>query len=178
MESETTLIQKIQQGNSQAFGQLYERYANRVYRYLILRHNNAAEAEDLTAETFIKAFQHIYRYHTGHTPFAAWLFRIAHNVLIDQWRASTRRPGVTWEEMETLPDSAATRELTLVFTRAELEWGLTQLTDLQCQVILRRFGADCSIAETAYALKRSEASIKDAQHKALAALRQRLEETV
>lgn len=175
MESEAALIREIQQGSSQSFGQLYERYADRVYRYLVFRMHDATEAEDLTAETFIKAFQNIRRYRIEQTPFAAWLFRIAHNVMIDHWRTMTRRPSVTWEEMETMPNSAASHELNQVFTRAELEWGMAQLTDLQYQVIALRFGADCSITETARALERSELAIKDAQHKALVAMRKRLE---
>lgn len=174
MESETTWIEQTQRGNPSAFGRLYEMYAERVYRYLVFRTQDAHVAEDLSAETFIKAFQNIRRYRIGRAPFGAWLFRIAHNVLIDHWRAATRRQTVAWEDMALVANGSAARDIAQVFTRAELAWGVAQLTDLQQQVIALRFSGECSIAETAQALGRSEEAIKDAQHKALAALRKHL----
>ncbi len=176
MESEAALIEQTQHGNPNAFGRLYEAYADRVYRYLIFRTQDAHTAEDLSAETFIKAFQNIGRYRVGQTPFGAWLFRIAHNVLIDHWRARARRKTIAWETMEPIASSTASDEFAQVFTRAELEWGVAQLTDLQQQVIALRFSGGCSIAETAHTLQRSQEAIKDAQHKALVALRKHLDE--
>jgi RNA polymerase sigma-70 factor, ECF subfamily len=175
VESQAALIEQTQRGDTNAFGHLYETYADRVYRYLIFRTQDANAAEDLSAETFIKAFQNIRRYRAGQAPFSAWLFRIAHNVMVDHWRASARRKTVAWEEMETVPSSTASHEISQVFTRAELAWGVAQLTDLQQQVIALRFSGGCSIAETAHALDRSEEAIKDVQHKALAALRKHLD---
>jgi len=175
VESEAALVEQTQHGNANAFGRLYEAYADRVYRYLLLHTHDAGMAEDLSTETFIKAFQNIRGYRAGQAPFGAWLFRIAHNTLIDHWRVSARRQTVTWETMETVPSSAASHEISQVFTRAELAWGMAQLTDLQQQVIALRFSGGCSITETAHALQRSEEAIKDIQHKALAALRKHLD---
>ncbi|MBI5653732.1 MAG: sigma-70 family RNA polymerase sigma factor [Chloroflexi bacterium] len=172
--SETTLIQQAQHGNVSAFGKLYDQYAERVYRYLAFRWRDSAEAEDLTADVFIKAFQNIRSYRAGQAPFGAWLFRIAHNVLIDHWRAKTRRQTIAWETLETTANGAAAHAFAQVFTRAELAWGVAQLTDLQQHVIALRFVAECSIAETARAMQRSEEAVKDLQHKALLALRKKI----
>lgn len=70
--SETTLIHQAQQGDAKAFGQLYDRYAERVYRYLAFRLRDPMEAEDLTAETFVKAWQHIRDYRPHTAPWRAW----------------------------------------------------------------------------------------------------------
>jgi len=174
--SETTLIQQAQQGDAKAFGQLYERYADRIYRYLAFRLHDAMEAEDLTAETFIRALQHLAHYRPYGAPWGAWLFRIAHNVLIDHWRHSTRRQTLALENGATVANGIAARALHHVLTRADLERGIAQLTDLQQQAITLRFIAGCSIAETAHVMQRSEQAVKDLQHKALIALRKSLEQ--
>lgn len=90
---------------------MYERYADRVYRYLAFRLHDAMEAEDLTAETFIRALQHLSHYRPHGAPWGAWLFRIAHNVLIDHWRQSTRRQTLTLENGATVADGTAERAL-------------------------------------------------------------------
>ncbi len=172
--SETTLIHQAQQGDAKAFGQLYDRYAERVYRYLAFRLRDPMEAEDLTAETFVKAWQHIRDYRPHTAPWSAWLFRIAHNVWVDHWRRGTRRATVALEQAGTIPNGTSAKALAQVVSRADLERGLAQLTELQQQVIMLRFIAECSVAETAHVMRRSEEAVKDLQHKGLVALRKSL----
>lgn len=173
-ESDTLLVQQVQQGNAKAFGELYERYADRVYAYLAFRVRDSMEAEDLTAETFVKALQAIRSYRPNEAPLGAWLFRIAHNALVDHWRRRARRKTVALEEAAVMANGASAKQFAQVFTRAELEWGIAQLTDLQQEVVTLRFVAECSIDETARAMRRSEEAVKDLQHKALIALRKHI----
>lgn len=174
--SEATLIHQAQQGDAKAFGQLYDAYAERVYRYLAFRVHDAMEAEDLTAETFIKAWQHLRDYRAQVAPFGAWLFRIAHNVLVDYWRRRARRATIPLEAVADTLNGKAAHAFAQTLTRADLEHGIEQLTDLQQQVITLRFIAGCSIAETARVMRRSEEAVKDLQHKGLVALRRILEQ--
>jgi len=173
-DTEANLIRQAQQGNAKAFGGLYDCYADRVYRYLAFRLRDDGEAEDLTAETFIKALQAIRGFRPGQAPFGAWLFRIAHNALVDHWRRRARSKTLSLDEATAAADDASASTFVQVGMRADLERGIAQLTDLQQQVITLRFVAGCSIAETAQALRRSEEAVKDSQHKGLVALRKNL----
>ena len=83
---ERALILRIQRGEKEAFRELYDRYARLVYRYIILRVRHAQDAEDLTAETFSKAWRSIASFEWRDTPFGAWLMRIAHNLIVDRSR--------------------------------------------------------------------------------------------
>lgn len=169
--SEATLIHQAQQGDAQAFGRLYDDYAERVYRYFAFRLRDAMEAEDLTAETFIKAWQHLRNYRARTAPFSAWLFRIAHNVLVDHWRRRARRATVPLDQAVAVANGTAAKAFAQTLSRADLERGMTQLTDLQQQVLTLRFIVGCSIAETARVMRRGEEAVKDLQHKGLVALR-------
>lgn len=169
--SEATLIHQAQHGDAKAFGRLYDDYAERVYRYLALRVRDAMEAEDLTVETFIKAWQHVREYRAQTAPFGAWLFRIAHNVWVDHCRRTTRRATVSLEPAVPVANGAAAKAFAQTLLRTDLEGALAQLTDLQQQVIILRFIVGCSIAETAHVMRRSEEAVKDLQHKGLVALR-------
>jgi RNA polymerase sigma-70 factor (ECF subfamily) len=169
--SEATLIRQAQQGDHKAFGQLYDDYAERVYRYLAFRLHDAMEAEDLTMETFLRAWQHVREYRVEAAPFGAWLFRIAHNVWVDHLRRTARRATVPLEQAIAIANGAAAKAFAQTLSRADLERAIAQLTDLQQQVILLRFVAGCSIAETALVMQRSEEAVKDLQHKGLVALR-------
>jgi RNA polymerase sigma-70 factor, ECF subfamily len=174
-EVEATSIHLAQQGNVKAFGDLYNHYADRVYRYLAFRLRNDDEAEDLTAETFIKALQAINKYRSGQVPFGAWLFRIAHNVLVDHWRHTARKQSVELDDAAAIASDSYANAFAQVLSRADLEQGLAQLTELQRQTITLRFVAGCSLAETAQTMHRSEEAVKDLQHKALVAMRKCLD---
>ena len=172
--SEATSIHQAQQGNVKAFGDLYDRYADRIYRYLAFRLRDDGAAEDLTAETFVKALQAIRRFRPGQAPFGAWLYRIAHNVLVDHWRSRARLQATRLDDAAAVASSSSDSAFAQVLNRADLEQGLAQLTELQRQAITWRFIAGCSLAETAQAMRRSEEAVKDLQHKALIALRKNL----
>src|SRR5687767_1325948 len=104
------LVEAAGRRDSQAFERLYETFAPRVHQYLV-RHLNgrSAEAEDLTAEVFAKIYEKIGGYENRGVPFSAWLFRIAHNQLIDHVRRSPRHEAVSLETAFDLPEVGAGR---------------------------------------------------------------------
>jgi RNA polymerase sigma-70 factor (ECF subfamily) len=91
-----------------AFGALYDRYFPRVYNYVRFRVPNAAAADDLTATIFVRALDRLHTYCPDKAPFGAWLFRIAHNAVVDHYRARGRRAAVSLEQVTVLPTAPPT----------------------------------------------------------------------
>ncbi len=173
--ADAELVLAAQRGDRQAFARLYEENVTRVYRYLRARLSEPADAEDITAEVFIRAMQALPRYQERGAPFAAWLFRIAHNELVNFFKRRSRRPEAPLEMAVVASDDPAETALQRI-TFAEVQEVMGQLTDLQRQVLSLRFGAGLSIAETAAAMDRKEGAVKFLQHSAVQALSKRLEE--
>jgi len=172
---EQDLIQAAQKGNREAFGQIYEMYADRVYRYLLTRLREPADAKDVTAEVFIRAMRALPSYRAKGRPFIAWLFRIAHNQAVNYLKKRARRREMPL--LETIaarddPEEAALRQVML----SEVSQAMQGLTNLQREVLTLRFGTDLSINETAKAMNRSVEAVKFLQHSALRALRRLLGE--
>jgi len=177
LDAVQVLVDRAQAGDSEAFGQLYERLAPGIHRYL-LRHTQGhrAAAEDLTAEVFVKALARLHTYEFRGLPFSAWLYRIAHNHLIDHWRTRPRdMPGPSGAA--DVADPVAERLLERALDRQALAGALARLPDHHRQVVALRFLRGCSIAETAAATGKTEDAVKKAQVRGLARLRRILEPT-
>jgi RNA polymerase sigma-70 factor (ECF subfamily) len=142
----------------------------RVYRYLSTRLANPADAEDVTAEVFIRAMKALPSYKARGVPFIAWLFRIAHNEAVNYVKKRTRRGEMPLMDMVTAPDDPAEVALRRVGF-SEVARAMGDLTDFQQQVLRLRFAAELSIAETAKLMNRSEEAVKFLQYSALRALR-------
>ena len=174
------VIRAAQQGDQAAFGALYEEFFSRVYRYVAARVGPGADAEDVTQEVFVRAMRSLGTFQHRGRPFAAWLFRIAHNLVVDRYRrAGVSGPSVDLESVtqlraDTDVEGAALRALDVERLRAAME----RITDLQRQVILLRFIAGLSLAETAEAMNRKENAVKALQHSALQALRRVLQPSI
>src|SRR5712692_6263403 len=95
-EGEKGLVRKAMGRDAAAFGQLYDDYAAKIYRYAYYKVGTRVQAEDLTAQVFLKAWEAIGGYRSTNRPFSAWLFRIAHNLIVDYFR--TQRPALPLEE--------------------------------------------------------------------------------
>jgi RNA polymerase sigma-70 factor (ECF subfamily) len=95
---ERELVERAKR-DPEAFGLLYERYVAQIYRYLYYRTGNPQDAEDLTARTFYRALEHLPRYQERGLPFAAWLYRIAHNIVVNWQRDRRRRPVVALDHV-------------------------------------------------------------------------------
>lgn len=171
MGIEESLVLEVQRGDLNAFSGIYEAYYDRVFRYILVRLNNQAEAEDLASEVFLKAFEAVGDFKLKGVPFAAWLFRIAHNLVIDHVRRRNKRPTTELDERLPLTQDSPDELVELGLTSDDVKKAMTELTDSQRQVIALRFGAGLSLIETANATGKKEGAIKAMQHSAIQALR-------
>jgi len=105
VQDEENLARRAQQRDPEAFSQLYDSNFDKIYRYLALRVGNQAEAEDLTQQVFLKAWESIGSYKWQGTPFSSWLFRIAHNQLVDHIRKRSKYRETPIEESQGVSDS-------------------------------------------------------------------------
>jgi RNA polymerase sigma-70 factor (ECF subfamily) len=172
---EEELVLAAQQGRQEAFAALYEMHVDRVYRYLVARLGQPADAEDVTAEVFIRAMKALPSYKPKGTPLMAWLYRIAHNQAVNHLKKRSRRPEAPLEDIVAAPDDPAAEALHRA-SYGEAIRAAEGLTDLQQQVLSLRFAGELSISETAKVMKRNEGAVKFLQHSALRALRRILEQ--
>jgi RNA polymerase sigma-70 factor (ECF subfamily) len=153
----------------EALGRIYEQYAHAIYRYIYYRVRDTQLAEDLTADVFLRMIESIDRYEDRGWPISAWLYRIAHDRVIDTLRRKRRRlqiPLEDWWESYDGPDIAA-------FLQSEyqrLHSCFFRLTHSQREVIWLRFVDERSLQEVAYRLGISEGAVKALQYRGLRAL--------
>ncbi|MEK7681681.1 MAG: sigma-70 family RNA polymerase sigma factor, partial [Chloroflexota bacterium] len=141
MQDEQSLVREAQQGNAGAFAKIYETYFDRVYRYAVVRVGNAAEAEDIAEDVFLRALESIRSFQWRGVPFSAWLFRIAHNLLTDRLRSKGRHEEIALDEEMPLADTRQDPS-DFVETRISVEHMLASmehLTNAQRQVLALRF---------------------------------------
>jgi RNA polymerase sigma-70 factor, ECF subfamily len=159
-----------------AFGELYDRFVERVYRYLYFRSGSHPEAEDLTEQVFLKAWEAIGRYRWQGRPFLAWFYRLAHNTHIDHVR--THKPTLSLNNDEhpvELASAAAAVELGRTLDADLLARALAQLTLDQQHVIVMKFMDGLDNEQIAQTLNKREGAIRALQMRALMSLRRVLE---
>ena len=163
------VVQLAQNGEAAAFGQLYELYSDRVFRYVAYRVDSNADAEDITEDVFIRMLEAISSFKWREVPFSAWLMRVAHNRVIDHYRRGRLRTATPLDDAPPLPsrDRDPQERVGMFSDLQELRVAMGGLTDLQRQVISLRFGSELSIAETAKAMDRNEGAVKALQHSAI-----------
>jgi RNA polymerase sigma-70 factor (ECF subfamily) len=166
------LVSKAQQGDQAAFASIYEQYSPLVYRFLRRRLDGSDEiVEDLTEDVFVKVYEKLDRYVERGLPFTAWLYRIAHNHLVDYLRSLPRTTAHSLDEVAEVPEVAAVAAYRQVLDRQSLEPAMARLTPEQRQAIELRFMEGMSVAETAATMGRSDEAVKKLQARALANLR-------
>jgi RNA polymerase sigma-70 factor (ECF subfamily) len=170
------LVDGAQQGDRAALEELYLIHFDRIYGYLHVSVGNRHDAEDLTTQTFVRMLESIGRFRWGSAPFSAWLFRIAHNLAIDHFRARRR-----WQPEEEVPEPPPD-ESTSAEAGALQSLGRSSMLDLiaglspdQQQVLTLKFVFDFSNTEVATILGKTEGAIKSLQHRALVSLQKQLE---
>ena len=169
------LVSRAQAGDAQAFGELYEQYAPVVYRFLRRRLDGSDEVvHDLTADVFVKVYEKLDRYVERGLPFTAWLYRIAHNHLVDHLRTLPRYAASPLEAGAEVAEQHSGAAFGRVLDRQTLEPALARLTPEQRQAVELRFLEGLSVAETAALMRRSEEAVKKLQARALANLRRSL----
>ncbi len=169
------LVERAQGGDAEAFGALYDRFQPEILRYLTHRVGNADTAEDLAQQVFLKAWQAIPRYEARGVPFKAWLYRMAHNQMVDHFR--THRQTTDLEGVE-IPEEAEAEEALLTAEMSEaLTLALSRLSEDHRQVLTLRFLMEKSAREIAEIMGRKEVTVRGLQMRALQALRRAIEET-
>jgi RNA polymerase sigma-70 factor (ECF subfamily) len=162
--------------DANAFGELYDLFVERVYRYLYFRAGSHPEAEDLTEQVFLKAWEAIGRYRWQGRPFLAWLYRLAHNAHIDHVRSQKPTTSLNNDDRPIeLPSAAAAVELTRALDADLLGRALGELTPDQQQVIVMKFLEGLDNEQIAENMNKREGAIRALQMRALMSLRRVLE---
>jgi RNA polymerase sigma-70 factor (ECF subfamily) len=167
------LLERASRAEPAALGAVYDQYADRIYAYIYRRVGQAEVAEDLTGQVFMRMLEAIRRGQGWRSSFSGWLYRIAHNLVIDYYR---RRGRVTLIDIDEATPIRATegdpvRSTESLLNREQLRAALFQLTEEQAQVITLRFMEERSIAEVADLMDKTEGAIKALQYRAVLALR-------
>jgi RNA polymerase sigma-70 factor (ECF subfamily) len=171
VQDEQNLVHRAQQGDKEAFAQLYENHFDKIYRYVALRIGNKTEAEDVTQQAFLNALRSISSFKWKGTPFSAWLFRIAHNLVVDYLRKGKKQTTTPLDESLVDSDSNPQREAEYRLDIEQLVSATKQLTAAQREVISLRFAGELSVAEVAKVMGKSQGAVKALQHSAIVALR-------
>ncbi len=170
------LITRTTSSDSNAVGNLYERYRVNIYRYLYYRVGNTQVAEDLTSEVFIRMIRAIREYRAQNTSMEAWLYQIARNLAIDHHRKMSVRNHVILEEDLIAESEDVDKTVEQNLTSDILVRALAKLSEEQRDVIVLRFVNCLPVAQVAQALHKSEDAIKGLQRRGLMALREILTE--
>jgi len=171
------LVAEAQNGNSDSFGKLYDMMVDQIYRYVYYR-AGSEEAEDLTELVFLKAWENIHQYKSGKANFSAWIFRIAHNLVIDFYRETKNNYIQELDEnlvdtsIEANTDLRAHRSL----NRDILYDAMKELKDNYRQVLTLKYINGFSNVEIATVLDKSQEALRILQFRALRSLRKILED--
>jgi RNA polymerase sigma-70 factor, ECF subfamily len=171
-EADERLLVEAAQQDPARFADLYELHFERVYAYAVRRMSNRTEAEDLTSEVFHQALANLKRFEWRGIPFAAWLFRIAANLISDRWQRSGREVS---DESQVEAAQVSPAEIEDVERRATLFRLVGTLPDEQRRVVVARFVEEKSIKEVAREIHKTEGAVKQLQFRALTNLRARME---
>jgi RNA polymerase sigma-70 factor, ECF subfamily len=165
------LVERAKHGDRDALEELYLLHFDRIYSYLHMSVGNRHDAEDLTTQTFLKMLESIGRFEWKAVPFSAWLFRIAHNLAMDFFRAGRRV-----QPEEDVPEPAGSEEASAEYHafhsigRASMLDLISRLSPEQRQVLTLKFVFNFANADVAGILGKSEGAVKSLQHRALASL--------
>jgi RNA polymerase sigma-70 factor (ECF subfamily) len=172
------LVDRGQAGDREALEELYLLHFDRIYSYLHMSVGNRHDAEDLTTQTFLRMLESIGRFQWRSAPFSAWLFRIAHNLAMDHFRASRR-----WQPEEEVPEapgdaepSAESQAMHSIGRQSMLDL-IENLSDEQREVLTLKFVFNFANADVATILGKSEGAVKSLQHRALASLQKQVGST-
>lgn len=170
------LLAEMAKTDVAAFGILYERYLKRIYNYIYYRTGNIHDAEDLTAKTFFQALANLQRYRFQGAPFAAWLYRIAHNIVANWHRDVSRRQSVQLDELVELgdyqDDPVAAAEANE--EKDELRGVIAKLPADRQQLLILKFVEQMANAEIARVMGRTEGAVKALLHRTIESLKSEL----
>jgi RNA polymerase sigma-70 factor (ECF subfamily) len=166
-------VKAARQGDKLAFERLYDCYVESIYKYLFFRLGHVEEAEDLTSQVFLKAFKAISQYESRGAPFSSWLFRIAHNLVIDHYRKNNRYrieslENEEWEIEETRLEPE--KHVLALADCLEVKDALLLLTAAQREVLVLRYLEGFKVAEIAQIVGKKEGAVRALLRRGLASL--------
>jgi RNA polymerase sigma-70 factor (ECF subfamily) len=176
--NEEEILGRASQGDRDAFGQLYERYVERIFNYVYYRTGNLHDAEDLTARVFQRAMNHIKNYTDRGVPFSAWLYRIAHNLVANWHRDRSRKQEIPLDDLPVVPTKGDHPERNLVRSQEQesLLRMIRRLPPERQNLLILKFVENMSNAEIGEIMGRSEGAVKSLYHRTLLSLRDQLED--
>ena len=174
-ESDAALIARAKRGDAQAYGHLYQRYADAMYRYIRTRVSDDHTAQDMTENVFLRAYESLGRYRERGLKFSAYLYQVARHLVIDHYRAAQDELGLNEAESRSgggrgMDERFIEREQLGVVKRA-----LDRLSEDYQEVIRLRVILEVPTAEAAEWMKRSPGAVRVLLHRALNALRREIE---
>lgn len=178
------LVHRAQAGDAAAFGELYDRYVDQVYRYVYYRVGSAQVAEDLTSEAFLRAFKRITSFTWQGRDVGAWFVTIARNLIADHYKSSRQRLETTTEDVSSvtgaprLVEDGPERAVLEAMQNEVLLQAVQRLGPEQQECIVLRFLQGLSVAETAQAMGKNDGAIKALQYRAIRSLGRLLPEGV
>ncbi len=174
---ERQLVERAQAGDNDAFARLYEQTFDRIYRYILFRVNDDFIAEDLTAEVFMRVWQHLPRYRPEHSTILVWIYTIAHNAVIDFYR--TQRPTQPLDEVQAIAaaDPSPHEQSELQFEGQAIRQAMKSLTTDQREVLVMRFIDGLETDEIAAHMKKSPGAVRALQMRGLQMLSRLLRES-
>ncbi len=172
LDGENKLIENAIRGRASAFGSLYDYYQPKIYRFVLIKVGRREDAEDLTHQVFLSAFQNIKNYKDLGYPFSSWLYKIARNQVIDFYR--TRKQEASLEKID--PEYFVVPATAHLVAEERMEMnrvqdGIKKLKPEYQDVVIMRFVEDMSIKDVAKTLDKSEGAIKLLQHRAIKELK-------
>ncbi|MEZ4210388.1 MAG: RNA polymerase sigma factor [Patescibacteria group bacterium] len=169
---EANLVIDAQKGDEQAFGQIYDIWATKVYRFIYIKVKDAPTAEDITSEVFLKAWERIHQYRPqANAKFSTWLYTVARNTIIDHYRA-TKTTEISFDD---LPEIADLEGDEIYQEATDLDKALTQLPAEYEKVLRLRFVDGHSISKVAQIVRKKEDNVRAITSRALKKLREILE---
>lgn len=173
MREEQKLIDKAQEGDREAFGELYDRYVSKIYRFVFLKVGTQSEAEDITSQVFMHAWENIERYEHKGFPLSSWLYRMASNAVIDHYRTAKHAADIDSIPEDLFSEIPGDAERMDTARETELvQRAIKKLEVDQQNVIVMKFVNGASNKEISEALGKTEGAIRVIQHRALKQLKQ------
>lgn len=169
------LVDKAKNGDAEAFGKIYDALVKPVYRYIYYRVDRQI-AEDLTEETFLKAWQNLAKYRQGKHPFSSWIFKIAHNLVCDYYRKNETSAEIDENLADPHERRNPAKQINLKLNQVKLRKAINRLPENYQQVILLKYINEEDNAVIADVIGKSEGAVRTLQFRALEKLRSILEE--
>jgi RNA polymerase sigma-70 factor, ECF subfamily len=169
LSNEKRLVELAKSGDAEAFGQIYDAYVDRVYRYIFFRVSDLPTAEDITSQVFLKAWQNLKRYRPK-GPILAWFYAIARNTVIDHYRTYKQTVSIDEAAPIAAKDDKLDEQIELQFDMNKVQESLQYLTEEQREVIVLKFIAEFDTDQIARRMGKSEGAVRALQMRALQTL--------